>query len=267
MTFIRNKQHIFSLLLYALCFSSGLSKNFTKIIQKRHSVFTKTRTSHHSHTRFVSSGNHTHNSVHGTVHDCCSNGFIAHSKSNDEWYEPSESPGFSTFRRFKFFVNHNSKMFNYQENNCPKNSTYQSCSFCKPGYGIRRIFKKNSQLGFAHGYLCQQWCCDNGDTLYTHSNSKCILRGIPHVYSRCHRCISGYKLVDNMCLEDKTQMVYSLSTLIIITIFLVWYYGKKRFEKANMDPEHSSPEWKQNKKIRRLSRVRSQLANEDFRST
>ena len=58
-----------------------------------------------------------------------------------------------------------------------------------------------------------------------------------------------------------------ISTLIIITVFLIWYYGKKRYERSVRDPEEGSPEWKQNKKIRRLSLVKTQLANEDYRSS
>ena len=70
-----------------------------------------------------------------------------------------------------------------------------------------------------------------------------------------------------MCLQDKTRVVYSLTTLIIVTVFMIWYFGKKKFEKSQRDPEEGSPEWKQSKKIRRLSKVKIQLANEDFRST
>ena len=107
----------------------------------------------HTHTRFVSNGKHEHKLVHGTENDCCSNGYVAHSKHKGKWFEPSESVGFTSVSKFKYFLNINADRFEYLVQDCRNDSLYQSCSFCEPGYGIRRIFKKNSKKGFSYGYM------------------------------------------------------------------------------------------------------------------
>ena len=89
----------------------------------------------HTHTRFVSNGKHEHKLVHGTENDCCSNGYVAHSKNKGKWFEPSESVGFGSVNKFKFFLNINADRFEYLVRDCLNESLYQSCSFCEPGYG------------------------------------------------------------------------------------------------------------------------------------
>ena len=73
-----------------------------------------------------------------------------------------------------------------------------------------------------------------------------------------------------MCVQDKTQMVYCLTTLALLIVLFVWYYGRKRFQESLRDESggrRASLEWKkQDKKIRRLSRVKIQLSKEKVES-
>ena len=66
-----------------------------------------------------------------------------------------------------------------------------------------------------------------------------------------------------MCVQDNTQMVYSLTTLVLLIVISVWYWGRKRFQDGLREESgEASPEWKQDRKIRRLSRVKTQLSKE-----